>query len=359
MNRSKDVTNAYRSQRAGPWRGAHGSGRARMAKLCTASVSTETCCWAGRRPPKKAAYEGASTGRRDGPAPATERGKTSSNVIIAKGTPAIGGRSVHPLGQVIARLECCSDLCRIHRGVLLHILGILPLEEFLAVFGVRHAAEVAVCRCLLVLRLAKGQCRRDGARTAVELDLEYIGDVLGRQLALLSAVGLKEQRQRLCDTNGVGKLHQSALAEAALHHRLCHLPTDVGSRTVHLGGVLARKRATTVRTPAAIGVDDDLAASEAGVALRTTDDELSRRIDVEVGVVAIEAERRCPALELDLRKGGLDHLLHDCLVHVLHAWSSHLLALVTGALLRALGFQRLGMLGRDDDRVELLGLHGA
>ena len=56
----------------------------------------------------------------------------------------------------------------------------------------------------------------------------------------------------------------------------------LGSGAVHLGGVLAREGATTVGSPASVGVNDDLPAGEACVALRTTDDELAGGVDVQV-----------------------------------------------------------------------------
>jgi len=52
-------------------------------------------------------------------------------------------------------------------------------------------------------------------------------------------------------------------------------------------------------TPSSIRVNDDLAAGEASITLRTTDDELARRVDVQVGVAAIEADCRLAVLQLD------------------------------------------------------------
>lgn len=54
----------------------------------------------------------------------------------------------------------------------------------------------------------------------------------------------------------------------------------VGSRAVDLAVVLAGEGTTTVSTPATVGVNDDLAASETGVTLRTTNDEVAGRLDL-------------------------------------------------------------------------------
>jgi hypothetical protein len=59
-----------------------------------------------------------------------------------------------------------------------------------------------------------------------------------------------------------------------------------------------------VRTPSTVGVDDDLAPGDTGVALRTADDELARRVEVEIRVVAEQRQRRLAVLEDDLGKGS-------------------------------------------------------
>ena len=72
---------------------------------------------------------------------------------------------------------------------------------------------------------------------------------------------------------------------------------------IDLGGVLAGEGAATVRAPAAVGVDDDLAAGEAGIAVGAADGEAAGGVEVEDGV-GVE-ERRGNHL--------LDHLLHGVL----------------------------------------------
>merc|ERR1719491_675254 len=134
---------------------------------------------------------------------------------------------VHPLGEVVASLQFSSDLCAIHRLVLSQVLGILPLEELNPFLGVWFPAEVAVGCCLLVLWLPERQGLRNCTWAAVEGNLDNIGDVVCRQVALLSAVRLDEEGKRLCHTDGVRELHKSTLAQSTLDHRLGHLPADV------------------------------------------------------------------------------------------------------------------------------------
>merc|ERR1712099_145596 len=124
---------------------------------------------------------------------------------------------------------------------------------------------------LLVFRFAQGQRLSDGARTTVESDLDDIGDVISTQCSLFCAVSLNEKRQRLCHTNGVRQLHQSSLAQAALHDGFGHLSADVGSRSINLGGILARKRASSMSSPASIRVDDDLTSCQPSITLWAPD----------------------------------------------------------------------------------------
>merc|ERR1712232_1437343 len=112
-----------------------------------------------------------------------------------------------------------------------------------------------------------------------------------------------------------------------------------------------------MRAPTAISVNDDLAACEACIALGDTDNELPRRIDVQVRMVAKERQGRLAAFELDLLQGLLDNLLDDELVHLLHTWCCHVWPCVASYLLTASSPEWLGMLRRDNNSVNLLGLH--
>merc|ERR1719359_2815829 len=195
---------------------------------------------------------------------------------------------VHPLLEVVALLQLRIHAGRGHGRVLREVRGVLPLEVLLAVLRVWLATEVAVRSRDLVLRLTQLQRLRDGARAAVEVDLHDLRDRLRRQAARLRAVRLHEERERLRNADRVRELHERALAEAALHHRLGHLPADVRRRAIDLRRVLAGERAAAVRTPPTVRVDDDLAPGEPSVTLRAADDELARRVDVEVGVIAVK-----------------------------------------------------------------------
>jgi len=110
-------------------------------------------------------------------------------------------------------------------------------------------------------------------------DLEDLG--LG---ALGGAVAVDVHGKGGSDANGVGNLDQATLAEASGDEGLSNPPSVVCCGTVDLGGVLAGEGTTTVCAPAAVGINDDLAASEATIAFRATKDERSRGVDVVDGV---------------------------------------------------------------------------
>ena len=77
----------------------------------------------------------------------------------------------------------------------------------------------------------------------------------------------------------VGDLHLAALGQPGGDHVLGDPAHRVGGRAVDLGRVLAGEGAAAVAGVAAVGVDDDLAAGQAGVAHRAADLEPAGRVD--------------------------------------------------------------------------------
>ena len=56
--------------------------------------------------------------------------------------------------------------------------------------------------------------------------------------------------------------------------------SGVGRRAIDFGEVFSAESTSTVSTPATVGVDNNLAAGETGVTLRSTDDEAARWLDL-------------------------------------------------------------------------------
>ena len=112
-------------------------------------------------------------------------------------------------------------------------------------------------------------------------DLDKLIRGLGRR-----AVGVDVDGEGLRDTNGVRELDEGAAGEASGDQGLGDPTADVGSRAVDLGEVLAGEGTATMGTPAAVGVDDDLAAGQTGVTLRATNDEQAGGLDLEFDSVS-------------------------------------------------------------------------
>ena len=95
-------------------------------------------------------------------------------------------------------------------------------------------------------------------------------------------VDVHADRIRVADR--VGELHFALRRELRRDDVLRHPAAHVGGAAIDLRRILARERAAAVTAHAAVAVDDDLAAGEAGVALRPADDEAAGRVDQELGV---------------------------------------------------------------------------
>ncbi len=105
------------------------------------------------------------------------------------------------------------------------------------------------------------------------------------------AVGVDVERQRLRHADRIGQLDRAALGEAGGDDVLGQIARDIRRRTIDLGRILAAERAAAMRGRAAVGVDDDLAPGQAGVAIGAADFEAAGRVDVILGLV-LKAIRR-------------------------------------------------------------------
>jgi len=82
--------------------------------------------------------------------------------------------------------------------------------------------------------------------------------------------------------NGIGKLDFALGRQAGGDHVLCHVAAHVGGAAIDFRRVLARKCPAAVPAHPAVGIDDNLAAGEAGIALRAADDKAAGRVDQEL-----------------------------------------------------------------------------
>ena len=117
-------------------------------------------------------------------------------------------------------------------------------------------------------------------------------------------MGIHQHRHRIGDTDRIGDLDRAALGKAGRDHVLGEIARCVSSRTIDLGRILAGKGAAAVGRVTAVGIDDDLAAGETAVAVRSADHEVARWIDEEIGGLL-----RHPALWQRRFHRARDHLL--------------------------------------------------
>ncbi len=145
------------------------------------------------------------------------------------------------------------------------------------------ASEVTICSGLLVDRAAKIEHLDDSGRAEVEVPADDLDDLL--VINLTGSEGADIDRGRLCYTDCIGKLDLKSVCIARCHEVLRDIPRCVSCGTVNLRAVLAGECSAAVTTDTAIGIDDDLAAGETCIAVRSADDETSGRIDEDLGVV--------------------------------------------------------------------------
>lgn len=154
----------------------------------------------------------------------------------------------------------------------LQLLGLLP-GEFLV-------GEVTVLGCLVVDGVGQVELLDNDTGTEVKVLVDNLNKLL-RGL-FRCAVGLDKEREGLSDTNGVRELDKSTAGQLGGNERLGDPARKVGSGAVDLGVVLSRESTTTVGSPTAVGVDDDLTTGQTGITLGSTDDEETRRLDLVV-----------------------------------------------------------------------------
>jgi len=196
------------------------------------------------------------------------------------------------LNQIAA---ACID-CRYFLFLLSQFAGLVGL--FPAELGV---AEVAVFGGLGVDRASEVQQLNDAAWGQIEVCADTAADlVFGNGIG---AECVHQDRDRLGDADGVGKLDFDFGGQTGGDDVFGDEAGGVGGRTVDFAGVFAGERAAAVAGVAAVGVYDDLAAGDAGIGLRTADDEDAGGVDV-VGDVAGD-------VLVILSQHGLDNVLLD------------------------------------------------
>ena len=78
-----------------------------------------------------------------------------------------------------------------------------------------------------------------------------------------------------------------------MHERFGDPASEIGSGSIDLAVILAGESTTSVGTPATVGIDDDLAAGQTGVTLRTANDEEAGWLNLRKSVIFKIKEVNC------------------------------------------------------------------
>lgn len=103
------------------------------------------------------------------------------------------------------------------------------------------------------------------ARPHIEVLLNNFDQLLARLVA--SSVCFHEHTKWLSDTDGIRKLDKRTSSEFRMYKRFCDPTCQIRCGTVDLAVVFAGEGAASVGTPASVGINDDLSASETSVTL--------------------------------------------------------------------------------------------
>lgn len=75
------------------------------------------------------------------------------------------------------------------------------------------------------------------------------------------------------NTNSVRELDECTASKTSSNEGLGDPTSGVRSRTINLREILSGESATTMGTPTTVGINDDLTPGQAGITLRSTNDE--------------------------------------------------------------------------------------
>src|SRR5208282_84500 len=120
------------------------------------------------------------------------------------------------------------------------------------------------------------------ARLELEVGAHQIWNQLG--IDLLGPESIHQDADWIGNTDRVSELHFAAVGQAGGHDILGNVSRHVSGGPVDLGRILAAEGSPAVTTHATVGVDDDLASRETGIAHGSADHKTSGGIDVILGV---------------------------------------------------------------------------
>jgi hypothetical protein len=102
--------------------------------------------------------------------------------------------------------------------------------------------------------------------------------MLGRR-QFAGAKGFHIDAERVGDADGVGDLHFAAFGQTGGDNVFGDPAGSIGRAAVYFGAIFAAESAAAMPPHAAVGIDDDFAAGQTGVAHRAADDKAAGGID--------------------------------------------------------------------------------
>lgn len=124
---------------------------------------------------------------------------------------------------------------------------------------------MAISGCLLIDGILQVEALGDSARSQVKV-LLHDGQELALRVLGCTVIEYGDG-ERVRQANGIRHLDKAAAANASLHKGLGYPAGSISGGTVHLGVIFAAESSASVSAPTAIGVHDDLTASQASIAL--------------------------------------------------------------------------------------------
>lgn len=145
--------------------------------------------------------------------------------------------------------------------------------------------KVSVVGGLLVDGSLELELSDDHSGAEIKVVLHNLQEIGIGPSALNGTIGVHKDGERVRYTDSVSDLNQDAVGKLLSDQGLGDPSGSVGSGSVYLGGILSGEGTTTVGSPTAIGIDDDLTTSQTGITLGTTNDETARGVQMVDGLV--------------------------------------------------------------------------
>ena len=105
-----------------------------------------------------------------------------------------------------------------------------------------------------------------------------------------TTIGIHIDIHGFCHTDGIADLYQHLVGNTGSHHVLGNMTCRICCGAVYLRRVLSRESTSTMGTLSTIGINDNLTTRQTSVSMGTTNDELTRRVDIIFDIVPKECQ---------------------------------------------------------------------